>query len=426
MDPARREATLDHESLAASAAATSPRRNPVRLTTLSETGSSGVNSSDPPPTAACCDSAEAPASTSGRSKRALGAPGSTARSRSVTASSGVVSTVTSIAASAAASGVSAMTSATRLAGPQDLVPGQRLVDPVRAVGHDRQVRRDEHGHHAGHRQRRVAVDPLDPGVGGHGQDRPRVEQAARPDIGREARPAGHLRTAVDARDRAPDRARQWIHAAGVANVMRPLPSGLGAVRWAGRARFRHSSPRPLGILTRRSRAGRPRPPHPQPHRSPSCPSPRRPRAGHQRPDDGRRDTLARARVRRARDRHRADRRRRGPAGQQDRLVRGGRRGARRPVRHRGRSVRHRAAGLGDRASRVRPAGRARPVGARRVRHRVLRPHRPAPRRPGLEAPRWPVPRSRARLRERLVPGRPRAGPDRRACGRAWWRAAIGR
>ena len=99
-------------SLAASAAATSPRRNPVRLTTLSETGSSGVNSSDPPPTAACCDSVDAPASTSGRSKRALGAPGSTARSRSVTASSGVVSTVTSIAASAAASGVSAMTSAT--------------------------------------------------------------------------------------------------------------------------------------------------------------------------------------------------------------------------------------------------------------------------------------------------------------------------
>ena len=119
----------------------------------------------------------------------------------------------------------------RLAGPQDLVPGQRLVDSLRAVGHDRQVGRYEHGHHAGRRQRRVAVDPLDPGMGGHGQDRARVEQAARPDVGRKARPAGHLRTAVDARDRAPDRARQWIHAAGVANVMRPLPSGLGAVRW---------------------------------------------------------------------------------------------------------------------------------------------------------------------------------------------------
>ena len=89
----------------------------------------------------------------------------------------------------------------------------------------------EHGHHARRRKRLVAVDPLDPGMGGHGQDRARVEEAARPDIGREARPAGHLRTAVDARDRAPDRARQWIHAAGVANVMRPLPSGLGAVRW---------------------------------------------------------------------------------------------------------------------------------------------------------------------------------------------------
>ena len=218
-------------SLAASAAATSPRRNPVRLTTLSETGSSGVNSSDPPPTAACCDSAEAPASSSGRSKRALGAPGSMARSRSVTASSGVVSTVTSSAASAAASGVSAMTSATGWPAHRISCLASGSSSTFGAVGHDRQVGRDEHGHHAGRRQRRVTVDPLDPGMGGHGQDRARVEQAARPDIGRKARPAGHLRTTVDARDRAPDRARQWIHAAGVANVMRPLPSGLGAVRW---------------------------------------------------------------------------------------------------------------------------------------------------------------------------------------------------
>ena len=109
----------------------------------------------------------------------------------------------------------------RLTGPQDLVPGQRLVEPLRAVGHDREVRRDEHGHHAGRRQRRLAIDPLDPGVGGHREDRARVEQAAAPDVGREARPAGHLRATVDARDRAADRAGQWIHAVGVATVMRP-------------------------------------------------------------------------------------------------------------------------------------------------------------------------------------------------------------
>ena len=85
-----------------------------------------------------------------------------------------------------------------------------------------------------------------------------------------------------------------------------------------------------------------------------------------------------------------------------------------PLRHRGRPVRHGAACLGDRAARVRPSERAWPVGAGGLRHRIVGPHRPEARRPRLEAARWPVPRPRPGVRQRLVPGRPGAGPDRGA------------
>ena len=89
----------------------------------------------------------------------------------------------------------------------------------------------------------------------------------------------------------------------------PLPSAAWArTAWAGRARAPILTPGRLVSCRRRPVSG----------------VSRRPRAGHQRPDHGRRDAVARSRLRRARDRHRPDRRRRGPAGQQDRFVRGGR------------------------------------------------------------------------------------------------------
>ena len=85
-----------------------------------------------------------------------------------------------------------------------------------------------------------------------------------------------------------------------------------------------------------------------------------------------------------------------------------------PLRRRCRPVRHRAAGLGDRAPRVRPTERARPVRAGRVRHR----------RRGTSSASSSASRSgscsavgsgpRPGVCQRLVPGRLRAGPHRGA------------
>ena len=100
----------------------------------------------------------------------------------------------------------------RLAGPQDLAPGERLVEAVGALGDDRQVGGGQDRHDARDRERLRRVDPLDPGVRRQRQDRPGVEQAAHVDVGCEPGPAGHLRPAIDPRDRAPDRGGQGIRA----------------------------------------------------------------------------------------------------------------------------------------------------------------------------------------------------------------------
>ena len=76
----------------------------------------------------------------------------------------------------------------RLAGPQDLAPGERLVEPVRAFGDDRQVGGGQDRDDAGDRERRRGIDPLDQRMGREGEDRSRVEEAAGPDVGRETGP----------------------------------------------------------------------------------------------------------------------------------------------------------------------------------------------------------------------------------------------
>ena len=124
---------------------------------------------------------------------------------------------------------------------------------------------------------------------------------------------------------------------------------------------------------------------------------------------------------------RARRGRRGPAAEQDRLVRRGRRRAGRPVCHRLRSVRRRTAGAGrssgsstgDRASIGQSALAAFDIAS-------LGPDRPAPRRAGLEAPRRAVPRARAGVRQRLVPDGLRAGARSRRSPRPSSLAATGR
>ena len=65
-------------------------------------------------------------------------------------------------------------------------------------------------------------------------------------------------------------------------------------------------------------------------------------------------------------------------------------------------------------SRLQPAGRGVAVGAGGVRHRLLGPDGAVARRAGLEAARRQVPRARAGVRQRLVPGRARSRRDRPA------------
>ena len=81
------------------------------------------------------------------------------------------------------------------------------------------------------------------------------------------------------------------------------------------------------------------------------------RARHRRPLHDRRHALARPRLRRARDRQRAGRRRRGPAGQQDRFVRGRRRRAGRAATS-SEPIRSTPSGWPGRSSASSTAGRA--------------------------------------------------------------------
>ena len=119
---------------------------------------------------------------------------------------------TSGAASAAASRVSATTSATGWPAHRISFRANGSWTPVVALADDRQVGGGQDGHDAGDRERRRDIDPLDPGVGRHGEHGPGVEQAAHLVVGGEPGLAGDLRPAIDTRDRAPDRAGQGIRA----------------------------------------------------------------------------------------------------------------------------------------------------------------------------------------------------------------------
>ena len=99
----------------------------------------------------------------------------------------------------------------RLAGPQDLLAGERLVLALVAFGAIGQVAAGEDRDDAGHRKRFRLVDRHDPGMGRHGQNGSPVEEAAHVDVCREPGAAGHLGTAVDPRDRATDRTAQSVH-----------------------------------------------------------------------------------------------------------------------------------------------------------------------------------------------------------------------
>ena len=68
----------------------------------------------------------------------------------------------------------------RLAGPQDLAPGERLVETVRAFGDDRQVGGGQDRDDAGDRERLRGIDPLDQRMGREGEHRSGVEEAAQP------------------------------------------------------------------------------------------------------------------------------------------------------------------------------------------------------------------------------------------------------
>ncbi len=98
-----------------------------------------------------------------------------------------------------------------LAGPQDLPPGQWLVEAAGALPHDRQVCRDQDRDDARDGQRLSRVDPFDERMGRQGEDRTTVKQAADIDIGGESRGAGQLGAAVQPRQGTPDRAGQWVH-----------------------------------------------------------------------------------------------------------------------------------------------------------------------------------------------------------------------
>ena len=106
--------------------------------------------------------------------------------------------------------------------PQDLGPGQRLVETVAALRRDRQVCGGQYGHDAGHRQRLVRLDPLDPRVGGKGEHRPAVEEPTDLVIGGESRSPGDLDLAIDPRDRPAERGAQ-PHA----RTPRPVRWGFG-------------------------------------------------------------------------------------------------------------------------------------------------------------------------------------------------------
>ena len=68
----------------------------------------------------------------------------------------------------------------RLAGPQDLAPGERLVETVRAFGDDRQVGGGQDRDDAGDRERRRGIDPLDQRMGREGEHRSGVEERREP------------------------------------------------------------------------------------------------------------------------------------------------------------------------------------------------------------------------------------------------------
>ena len=121
----------------------------------------------------------------------------------------------------------------RLPGPQDLLPGEGLVLALVAFGRHRQVGAGEDRDDAGHRKRLGLVDRHDPGMGGHGQHRAPVKEAANVDVGGESGAACHLGTAVDSGHGPADRTTQNVHLISVGlsgSVDRSMGRGIRRLR----------------------------------------------------------------------------------------------------------------------------------------------------------------------------------------------------
>ena len=138
-----------------------------------------------------------------RVSRTAGAPAASAASRSSTGSSGSASTTTSAAPSSAAASVSAITSATGW--PDHTISSRASGSAARpeppASGRSAC---GEHGHDAGHRERRARVDARHPRVRLRRQHRPGVQQPVHRHVPHVARRAAHLRLAVPPAPRRPD------------------------------------------------------------------------------------------------------------------------------------------------------------------------------------------------------------------------------